>query len=204
MFTGIVQDIGEIAAIDKQGDWVLGIVTRLPVERMSEGASIACNGVCLTVIEKSAANASGNANSFKVQVSAETLSRTTALHWRTGHRLNLEPALRMGDELGGHIVSGHIDGLARVVDKSKDGDSLRFVFEVPDEFARFVAEKGSVALDGVSLTVNEVEGPRFGVNIIPFTQKVTTFGTLELNSEVNFEVDTLARYAARLMNAPRI
>jgi len=194
MFTGIVQDIGEIAAIDKQGDWTLTIaVKKFPLDKTSIGASISCNGICLTVIEK-------ENNQFKVQVSAETLSKTTALHWRTGTRINLEPALRMGDELGGHLVSGHIDGVARLKDKQKEGDSWRYLFEAPHEFAKFIAPKGSITLDGVSLTINEVKGAQFGVNLIPHTLSETALGTLEPGGEVNFEVDMMVRYVERLLH----
>ncbi len=194
MFTGIVHDIGEITAIDKAGDWTITIaVGKLPLEKMDIGASVSCSGICLTVIEKTD-------RQYKVQVSAETLSKTTALHWRTGTRINLEPALRMGDELGGHMVAGHIDGTAQVKEKRKDGDSWRYTFEVPWEFAKFMAPKGSVALDGVSLTVNEVDGNRFGVNIIPHTRKETTFAALEPGAEVNFETDLIARYTDRLLS----
>jgi riboflavin synthase len=193
MFTGIVQALGEIVAIDKNGDWVATIIAgTLPLDKIPEGASISCNGICLTVIEKAK-------DRFKVQVSAETLSRTTALHWRPGMRLNLESALHAGDELGGHIVSGHIDGVAHLREKQPEGDSLRCIFEVPHEFAKFIAKKGSVALDGVSLTVNEVAGHRFGVNLIPYTLAHSTLGALKPGDEVNFEVDLMARYAERLL-----
>jgi len=194
MFTGIVQDIGDIAAIDKQGDWVLTIAAgKLPLADMAIGASVACNGICLTVIEK-------QKGQFKVQVSAETLSKTTALHWRTGTRINLEPALRMGDELGGHMVLGHVDGVARVKERHKDGDSWRVDFELPHEFAKYLAPKGSIVIDGVALTVNEVKGARFGVNLIPHTLKETVLGALEAGGETNFEVDLMARYAERLLS----
>jgi riboflavin synthase len=193
MFTGIVQSLGEIAAIDKNGDWTVTIATeQLPLDKTEIGASISCNGICLTVIEKTQGR-------FKVQVSAETLSCTTALHWKPGAKINLEPALHAGDELGGHIVSGHIDGVARLKEKAPEGDSQRYVFEVPYEFAKFVPSKGSVALDGVSLTVNEVQGNRFGVNLIPYTLAHTTLGALKPGDEVNFEVDLMARYAERLL-----
>ncbi len=192
MFTGIIQDIGAVAAIDKQGDWTVTIESRkLPLEKMAVGASVACNGICLTVIRKDQAQ-------FKVQVSLETLSKTTAIHWHVGSNINLEPALRMGDELGGHLVSGHIDGLARVTDRGVAGDSLRYLFEVPGEFAKFIAPKGSIAIDGVSLTVNDVDNTRFGVNIIPHTRQVTTLEAYEIGQEVNFEVDMIARYIERM------
>lgn len=193
MFTGIIQDIGEIASIDKKGDWILAVRAKLPLEKTALGASIACNGVCLTVIEK-------GQGQFKAQVSAETLSRTTALHWKEGTKLNLEPALRVGDELGGHMVFGHVDGLARLAVKRKDGDGVRLEFEVPEDYARFLATKGSLALDGVSLTINDVNGARFGVILIPHTQTETGLASLEPGAEVNFEVDMLARYADRLLN----
>lgn len=194
MFTGIIQDIGEIIAIDKQGDWVITIKTKkLSLDKTVIGASIACSGICLTVIEKAALH-------FKVQVSMETLSKTTAVHWRIGTKLNLETALRVGDELGGHLVSGHIDGLARVIDKNASQESWRYTLDVPECCARFIAAKGSITLDGVSLTVNHVEGARFGVNIIPHTQLETTIGALEPGCEVNFEVDILARYVERMTN----
>lgn len=193
MFTGIVQSFGEIAAIDKNGDWIVTIVAdKLSLDKTDVGASIACSGICLTVIEKAQ-------DRFKVQVSAETLSCTTALHWKPGLRLNLEPALHAGDELGGHIVAGHIDGIARLKEKHGENDSLRCIFEVPHEFAKFIAKKGSITLDGVSLTVNEAAGNRFGVNLIPYTLAHTTIGALDVGDEANFEVDLMARYAERLM-----
>lgn len=196
MFTGIIQDIGEIATIDKQGDWTVTIKTKkLPLEKTVIGASVACSGICLTIVQKDKAQ-------FKVQVSMETLSNTTAIHWHAGSHINLEPALRIGDELGGHLVSGHVDGLARVVDRGIAGDSLRYLFEVPDEFARFIAPKGSIAIDGVSLTVNDVDGVRFGVNIIPHTQHITTLKAHGIGQEVNFEVDMIARYIERMRTAP--
>jgi riboflavin synthase len=160
---------------------------------MSIGASVSCHGVCLTVIEKTA-------QQFKVQVSMETLSKTNLVHWHAGTRINLETALKLGDEFGGHILSGHIDGLARVVDRGVVGDSLRYQFEVPQEFARFIAPKGSIAIDGISLTVNDVDNMRFGVNIIPHTQTVTQIAGLALGDEVNFEVDIIARYVERMMS----
>ena len=204
MFTGIVQSIGEIAAIDKNGDWVVEIVAdKLPLDKTPIGASIACNGICLTVVEIKPQSRLRETQSsrgiFKVQVSTETLSCTTALHWKPGVKLNLEPALHAGDELGGHIVSGHIDGITQLKDKRPEGNSLRCTFEVPHEFAKFIAPKGSVALDGVSLTINEVQGNRFGVNLIPYTLAHTTLGALKPGDEVNFEIDLMARYAERLL-----
>ena len=160
------------------------------------GASIACDGVCLTVVDKAP-------GWFAVDISAETLSKTNigADGWQVGQQLNLERALRVGDELGGHIVSGHVDGVARVVGARNEGDSLRLTFEAPAELARFIAPKGSVALNGTSLTVNEVDGNRFGVNLIPHTRQVTTWGGVAMGDEVNLEIDTLARYVARLAEA---
>ncbi|MGR3199542.1 MAG: riboflavin synthase, partial [Paracoccus sp. (in: a-proteobacteria)] len=160
------------------------------------GASIACDGVCPTVVAK-------GEDWFEVDISAETLSKTSigSNGWAVGQRLNLERALRVGDELGGHIVSGHVDGVARIVAASRDGDSLRLTFEAPAALARFVAPKGSVALNGTSLTVNEVDGNRFGINLIPHTQEVTTWGDAAEGDAVNLEIDTLARYVARLAEA---
>jgi len=203
MFTGIIQDIGEVTSIDKKGDWTIMIATnKYPLERTAIGASIACNGICLTVIEKGTARSQKSDRVwFKVQLSAETLARSTAKNWVEGTEINLEPALRMGDELGGHLVSGHVDGLAKLIEKHNDKDSLRYIFQVPHEFVSFLAQKGSITLNGVSLTVNEVENDRFGVNIIPHTQIETTFGSLGPGDEVNFEVDLMARYAARLMGS---
>ncbi len=191
MFTGIIQAKGVIQSIDRAGDWKIAIKPPESFGLPQLGASIACDGICLTVIEADKAH-------FVVQVSGETLSKTTAASWDSGRALNLEPALRMGDELGGHIVTGHVDGLARVVAKAPDGDSVRFTFEIPDSFSSFVAPKGSVALDGISLTVNEVDANRFGVNIIPFTQQETTIGARAVGDMLNFEVDPLARYVARM------
>jgi riboflavin synthase len=197
MFTGIVQDIGEITAIDKRGDWIVTVKTGLPLEHTQIGASIAHSGICLTVIEKLP-----QGGAYKVQLSEETLSKTTALRWHVGAHVNLEAALRVGDELGGHYVSGHVDGVARVVQMIEAGDSLQLLFDVPVEFAKYIAAKGSVTLDGVSLTVNRVDGARFGVNMIPHTQNVTTLGRLKIGDETNFEVDMIARYVERLRSAP--
>lgn len=196
MFTGIVQDVGEITAIDKRGDWIVTVKTGLPLQGVNLGASISHSGICLTVIEFDAPG-----GEYKVQLSEETLSKTTALRWQTGSRVNLETALKVGDELGGHYVSGHVDGIARVNNVAPQGDSVRLTFDVPREFARFIAAKGSVTIDGVSLTVNEVNGECFGVNIIPHTQKVTTLGQLKTGDECNFEVDIIARYVDRMRGA---
>ncbi len=192
MFTGIVTDLGEVLEISGKGDVLFRIRTAFKTDEVPLGASIANNGVCLTVIDR-------GPDWFAVQASAETLAKTTLGGWRPGARVNLERAMRVGEELGGHIVSGHVDGVAKVVAIRPENDSLRFTFEAPAELARFVAPKGSVALDGVSLTVNEVEGRCFGVNIIPHTRAVTTFGTYVPGSLVNMEIDMLARYVARLL-----
>ncbi|GAA4252217.1 riboflavin synthase [Azospirillum formosense] len=191
MFTGIITDVGRVRAVERQGDTRFTVETVFAMETVPIGASIANNGVCLTVVEK-------GPGWFAVQASAETLSKTTLGGWAEGTRVNLERALKVGDELGGHIVSGHVDGVATVVDIRADGESKRFTFEAPATLAKYIASKGSVALDGVSLTVNEVDGARFGVNIIPHTQDATTFGTLKAGDRVNLEIDMLARYVARL------
>lgn len=192
MFTGIVTDIGRIAALARQGDDLrVRIATGYDTATIEMGASIACDGCCLTV------TALGD-DWFTADVSAETLSKTTLGGWSEGRPINLERSLRVGDELGGHIVSGHVDGVARVVSLTDDGDSTRVVLEAPGGFAGFVAPKGSIALNGTSLTVNEVDGSRFGVNLIPHTKEVTTWGEVAEGDGVNFEVDTLARYVARL------
>lgn len=201
MFTGIITDIGRVRSIEPRGDTRLTIATAFAIPTIEIGASIACSGACLTVVDKgidAGAGGGGSKGWFAVDASAETLSRTTLKHWREGSAVNLERALRVGDELGGHIVAGHVDGLARIERREPEGDSLRFTFRVPEKLARYIAPKGSVALDGVSLTVNEVQGTSFGVNIIPHSQKLTTFGTIEVGAEVNIEIDVLARYVARL------
>ena len=192
MFTGLIQDIGTVQAVKQQGDWTLTLGTRLPIDGLAVGASVACNGICVTLTAK------GN-DFFKAQFSTETLNKTTVKDWRVGTCVNLERALRAGDELGGHYVSGHVDGVARLIDQQPEGDSLRMLFDLPQDFARFVAPKGSVTLDGVSLTVNEVEGTTFGVNLIPHTQAVTTLGALKIGDVVNFEIDMIARYIARML-----
>lgn len=191
MFTGIITDIGTVRAVAKRGDTRFEIGTGYDVARIDIGASIACNGCCLTVIEK-------GKDWFAIEASAETLSKTTLGTWQQGTRVNLERALKIGDELGGHIVSGHVDGVGEIIAIAADGDSQRFSFRVPHDIARFIAQKGSVAIDGTSLTVNEVEGDSFGVNIIPHTQAVTTWGGMKVGQAVNIEIDMLARYVARL------
>jgi riboflavin synthase len=194
MFTGIITDIGTVLALDQQGDLRARIGTRYDVDRVDIGASIACDGVCLTVISLGKAPQ----NWFDVQISAETVSKTNLGAWAVGRPLNLERALKVGDELGGHIVSGHVDGLAEVVDLRAEGDSTRVTFRAPHALAGFIAPKGSVALNGTSLTVNEVEGTDFGINFIPHTQKATTWGQVALGDRINLEIDTMARYVARL------
>jgi riboflavin synthase len=192
MFTGIVTDIGRIVLTELQGDLRARIATRYDVTGIEIGASIACDGVCLTVV------ALGPEGWFDVQISGETVSKTNLGGWAPGKRVNLERALRVGDELGGHIVSGHVDGLAEVVAVRPEGGSVRVRFRAPEALARFVAPKGSVALNGTSLTVNEVDGAEFGVNFIPHTQAATTWGEVAVGDRVNLEVDTMARYVARL------
>lgn len=196
MFTGIITDIGTVLASEKRGDLRVRIATSYDIEGIDIGASIACDGVCLTVVAKGAAPQGW----FDVDISAETVSATNVGQsgWPVGAKINLERALRVGDELGGHIVSGHVDGQAEVVGITPEGDSTRFSFRVPLALAKFIAPKGSVALNGTSLTVNEVDGATFGVNIIPHTQKVTTWAQVKLGDQVNVEIDTLARYVARL------
>lgn len=194
MFTGIVTDIGKVLETERRGDLRARIGTAYYVDRIDIGASIACDGVCLTVI----ALGREPQNWFDVEISAESLSKTTIGGWAAGKRLNLERALKVGDELGGHIVSGHVDGLAEVVALRPEGDSLRVTFRAPHHLAGFIAPKGSVALNGTSLTVNEVDGTDFGINFIPHTQKATTWDEVALGDKVNLEVDTMARYVARL------
>ncbi len=195
MFTGIVTDIGTVRALDRRGDLRVRLGTAYDTDGLDLGASVACDGCCLTVVDRGT-DATGGW--FDVDVSAESLSKTALGTWETGSRVNLERPLRVGDELGGHIVSGHVDGKARIVSITPEGESKRFVFEAPAALARFIAPKGSVALNGTSLTVNEVEGARFGVNMIPHTQTATTWGTSKVGDLVNLEIDTLARYVARL------
>ena len=194
MFTGIISDVGTILEVTKMGDTRYVIETSYDSKGIDIGASIACSGVCLTVIEKMETPSPR----FAVEASAETLNVTTAKKWAVGTKLNLERALKMGDELGGHIVSGHVDGIAEIKSIEPDGDSLRFVFAAPEELAMFIASKGSVTLDGTSLTVNEVRGNNFGVNMIPHTQAVTTWGQSKSGDLINIEIDVLARYVARL------
>lgn len=193
MFTGIVIDKGRVLSVEaKDNDRIFRIQTNLDLERTAIGASICCSGCCLTVTEK-------GPDWFQVYVSGETLAKTNLGQWEKGSEVNLEPSLRIGDELGGHIVSGHVDGLAVVKSVSQDGNSYRFEIELPDEFKKFIAAKGSVALDGISLTVNQVEGNIFGVNIIPHTMQLTTLGLRQTGDNLNFEIDMLARYVQRML-----
>jgi riboflavin synthase len=195
MFTGIVTDVGQVRHIEKRGDTHIVIATNYDVAEVEIGASISCSGVCMTVVDKG-----GSADRwFAVTASGETLSKTNMGQWKAGDRVNLERPMRVGDELGGHIVTGHIDGVAEILRIEPEGESTRMTFQAPAALSRFIASKGSVALDGVSLTVNEVDGSRFGVNIIPYTTKVTTFGKVKPGSKVNLEIDLLARYVARLV-----
>jgi riboflavin synthase len=196
MFTGIVTDVGQIRQIENRGDTHIVIATHYDVSQLDMGASIACAGCCLTVADKGTADDPW----FAVTASGETLSKTTIGDWKVGDAVNLERSLHVGDELGGHIVTGHVDGVAEILNISPEGESIRLEFEVPKEFARFIAPKGSVALDGASLTVNEVDGACFGVNIIPHTLKVTTFGSVKPKMKVNLEIDLLTRYVARLVS----
>ncbi len=191
MFTGIVTDVGTVIALEQQGDLTARIQTTYDTATIDLGASIASDGVCLTVV------ALGD-DWYDVQISAETVSKTNLGDWKIGKKVNLERALKVGDELGGHIVSGHVDGVAEVIALSGEGDSTRVTMRAPEELARFVAPKGSVALNGTSLTVNEVDGCSFGINFIPHTKEVTTWGSVAVGDRVNLEIDTLARYVARL------
>jgi riboflavin synthase len=198
MFTGIVSDIGEVIAVEPRAEGLrrIEIACAYPRETIAIGASIACSGVCLTVVETAAA---GNRTSFAVDAAAETLQLTTAADWIKGTRLNLERALKVGDELGGHIVAGHADGIAELVTREDLPDMARLTFRAPPALMRFVAQKGSVALDGVSLTVNGVTEDTFSVLIIPHTLSVTTLGAVKSGDRLNLEIDLMARYAARLM-----
>lgn len=194
MFTGIVTDLGTVRAIENRGDLRVRIGTSYDTDGVDIGASIACDGVCLTVIAKG----KQDGDWFDVDISAESVDVTNIGSWSVGKRLNLERALRLGDELGGHIVSGHVDGLAELVSMQDEGDSTRFQFRAPESLAKFIAPKGSVTLNGTSLTVNEVQGVVFGVNIIPHTKEVTNWGQAAVGDQINLEIDTMARYVARL------
>jgi riboflavin synthase len=193
MFTGIVTDVGRVRRVERAAEGLLlTIRTAYDTAGIALGASIACSGVCLTVVAV-------EPGAFVVQASAETLSRSTLGEWEEGSPVNLERALRVGDELGGHIVSGHVDGVTRLLDHRPDGESVRFTIEAPGALMPYIASKGSVALDGVSLTVNEVEDGRFGVNIIPYTLDHTSFGQARTGQRMNIEIDPIARYVQRLL-----
>ena len=199
MFTGIVTDIGTVRSAEQRGDLRLQIGTAYDLETVDLGASISCSGVCLTVVDK-------GEDWFAVDVSGETISKTAGDHWRGGATLNLERALRLGDELGGHIVSGHVDAVATVVGTCSEGDSIRIGISVPGNLAPMIAPKGSITLDGVSLTVNEVRdtedgSTHFSVNVIPHTAQHTTLGNLEAGRQLNVEIDVLSRYLSRMIGA---
>jgi riboflavin synthase len=197
MFTGIITDVGEVVARE---DGRFSLAASYPAPTVKIGASIACDGCCLTV---TAVTGRGEGCIFSVEASNETRSKTTLEDWLPGRKVNLERALAAGDELGGHIVTGHVDGVARILHITPDGDSRRFLFEAPEHLALYIAPKGSIALDGTSLTVNEVAGNRFGVNIIPHTLQVTTWASKSPGALVNLEVDVFARYVARLLEFRR-
>jgi riboflavin synthase len=200
MFTGIVSDVGRVVRIAEGNDVRrLSIASTYDADTIDIGASITCGGICLTVVAKEPGAKGGSV--FDVEAAPETLRLTTVQGWQVGTRMNLERSLKLGDELGGHIVSGHVDGLATIEQREDLGETTKFTFGAPHELARFIAPKGSVALDGVSLTVNEVSDDRFSVLIIPHTLKVTTVGALVVGDPVNLEVDLMARYAARLLQA---
>jgi len=196
MFTGIVTDVGHVMALEHRGDLRARIATDYDIAGIEIGASIASDGVCLTVVDKGTEPQGW----YDVDISAETVNLTNIDSWVVGKRVNLERALKVGDELGGHIVSGHVDGLAEIVAMTDEGDSTRVTLSAPAALARFIAPKGSVALNGTSLTVNEVDGAQFGINFIPHTKSVTTWGDAKVGDKINLEVDTMARYVARLQD----
>jgi len=200
MFTGLIQDVGSVVSVDKtRGDARIRIATSIDLARESIGASIACSGCCLTVVEKGTLD--NGRGWFDVDVSAESLSKTAIGSWGQGTAVNIEPSLRLGDEMGGHIVSGHVDGLATLESITPEGDSYRLKISVPQDLAGFIASKGSVALDGISLTVNEVDGNVFGVNIIPHTWDKTSLGHAKEGQSLHLEIDMLARYVARMLES---
>ncbi|MER8838519.1 riboflavin synthase [Mesorhizobium sp. M0913] len=202
MFTGIVTDVGTVAAVKPLREGVgLRIDTAYDPQTIAIGASISCGGVCLTVTGLPEDGA--NARWFEVEAWEEALRLTTAMGWKSGTRINLERALKIGDELGGHLVSGHVDAMAEIVGRKEEGDAVRFTLEAPRDLAKFIAPKGSVALDGTSLTVNKVEGSRFDVLLIHHSLTVTTWGERQVGDRVNLEIDTMARYAARLVEAAK-
>jgi riboflavin synthase len=192
MFTGIITDLGKVKRIDFGPTTRLEIATAYDTGGIALGASVACNGCCLSVVEK-------GPGWMAFEASRETLDKTTMGDWKVGHPINLERALKLGDELGGHLVSGHVDGVGRLISIKPDGGSLRMVIEAPKDMARMIAPKGSIVVDGISLTVNEVDGARFGVNIIPITQTATNLGQAREGDRVNLEIDLIARYVARLL-----
>jgi len=202
MFTGIINGLGEVIDVEEKAENLRRIRIGCGYDpgSIAIGASMACSGICLTVVERGLA---GNRATFDVDAAAETLRLTTAGDWRCGTKINLERALRFGDELGGHMVSGHVDGIAELAARDDFLDTASFSLQAPVALSRYIAPKGSVALDGVSLTVNEVEGEVFSVLVIPHTLQVTTFGALEPGARLNLEVDQMARYAARLLEIPR-
>ena len=202
MFTGIISDVGEIIELEKRGDLHARIKTSYKTDDIDIGASIACDGVCLTVVEL-------GSGWFDVDISAETVSKTNigrhtqhnnGSQWRVGKHINLERALKVGDELGGHIVSGHVDGVADILSLKEEGESTRVILSAPLGLMKFIAPKGSVALNGTSLTVNDVDQTGFGINFIPHTKSVTTWGNISVGDMVNLEIDTIARYVARLQS----
>lgn len=197
MFTGIVQEVGTVSRVDRSGELLFRIETGKCADGLRTGASVACNGICLTATNCEPAPGGW----IEVQVSGETSELTNASEWTEGSKINLERSLRVGDELGGHIVTGHVDGVARILSLDEEGESRKARLRVPGEFAGFVARKGSIALEGVSLTVNEVSRTDFEVNLIPHTLSVTTWGGLRSGADVNFEVDVLARYIRRMAEA---
>ncbi len=199
MFTGIITDIGQVRSVEERGDTRARIKTAFDPASIDIGASIACNGCCLTVVDR---GAGADGAWFDVDYSAETRSKTNLGTWSEGSRVNLERSLKIGDELGGHLVSGHVDGTAEIINSQASGDSTVLTFDAPRDLARFVAPKGSVALNGTSLTVNDVEDTQFSINLIPHTQSVTTWGEAQVGDKVNLEIDTLARYVARLSQFP--
>ena len=196
MFTGIITDIGELISLDKQGDWQLRIKTHWNTKDIDIGASIACSGICLTVLDR-------KGDCFDVSASMETVSITTLQTWQLGKKINLERALRVGDELGGHIVSGHVDGIITLSEIKPDNDSYRLKFLIDDKFKGLIASKGSVCIDGISLTVNSVTGSTFDVNIISHTWNETTIGNYVVGDVANLEIDMLARYVARLLETKK-
>ncbi len=194
MFTGIITDLGRVRRVERGDGLELTIATAYDIASIELGASICCSGCCLTVV-------SLEDGAFRVQASGETLSCSTLAGWQAGTPVNLERSLKLGDEFGGHIVSGHVDGVAEIVARRPDAESVRFTIRAPADFAALVASKGSVALDGISLTVNEVSGREFGVNIIPYTLAHTSLGEARPGQKLNFEIDPIARYVARLLEA---